>query len=40
MTSIDSETYLKNGGYLQKGVETNIGEDGLQKEVQDMLPSR
>jgi hypothetical protein len=40
MTSADSKAYLANGGYLQKGANVNICEAGLQKEVQDLLPSR
>lgn len=40
MTSVDSKTYLADGGYLQKGADKNLGEDDLKKEVQDMLPSR
>jgi hypothetical protein len=40
MTSADSKTYLANGGYLQKGENVNICEAGLQKDVQDLLPSR
>jgi hypothetical protein len=40
MTSADSKEYLVNGGYLQKGANFNICEADLQKEVQDLLPSR
>jgi hypothetical protein len=40
MTPADSKTYLAHGGYLQKGTNVNIYEAGLQKEVQDLLPSR
>ncbi|RFU28649.1 hypothetical protein B7463_g7676, partial [Scytalidium lignicola] len=40
MTSVDSKSYLANGGYLQKGTEVNLRETDLQKDVQDLLPSR
>ncbi|KAI9726691.1 MAG: hypothetical protein M1834_008956 [Cirrosporium novae-zelandiae] len=40
MASIDSITYLKNGGYLQKGTKVNLREADIEKKVHDLLPSR
>jgi hypothetical protein len=40
MASVDSNDYLANGGYLQKGRKVNLCEADLGKEVQDLLPSR
>lgn len=40
MSSIDSDEYLANGGYLQKGSKRNLREENLGKDIQDLLPSR
>lgn len=40
MTTVDSKSYLANGGYLQKGAEKNVRPEDLGKKVLDLLPSR
>jgi hypothetical protein len=40
MTTVDSKSYLANGGYLQKGAEKNVHPEDLGKKVLDLLPSR
>ena len=40
MTSADSKSFLSNGGYLQKGIEVNVSQSGLENKVQDLLPGR
>ena len=40
MASVDTKEYLSNGGYLQKGVNGNLGEADLGNKVHDLLPSR
>lgn len=41
MTTVDSKSFLAQGGYLQKGTTVNVCEVDLQKEgVLDMLPGR
>jgi hypothetical protein len=40
MTTVDSKSFLIDGGYLQKGPEINVREVDLQKKVSDLLPSR
>jgi hypothetical protein len=40
MTSVDNNTFLSSGGYLQKGVEVNVREIDLGSKVADLLPSR
>jgi hypothetical protein len=40
MTTVDNNTFLSNGGYLQKGIEVNVREMDLGKNVADLLPSR
>ena len=40
MASIDSKSFLSDGGYLQKGIEVNFSESDLENNVQDLLPGR
>jgi hypothetical protein len=40
MTSVDSKTFVANGGYLQKGLDVNSSEKDLGNHVLDLLPSR
>lgn len=40
MSLADSETFLENGGYLQKGPQINLRAEDLGTEVHDLLPTR
>ena len=40
MTSVDNSTFLPNGGYLQKGRETNIRAKDLGNKAHYLAPSR